>query len=316
MGQSRLGARQRARDEGAAPVKRWFRFYEEAPNDDKVRCLPSDAMRWHWVVLLAVASKYGGEIPSLAVAAENLRLSKSKAAEVIATIAHAGLLDRIEGGYFRAHNWQGRQPTDATAAERKRRQRKKERDDIDMSRSCHAVTTVTGHEQVTPLEIRDKSKISDGGDARACATQPWELEPCHDLARRLSEIAKKSEEFEFTGWGGATYRVKTWLANGWPEELIVDAFREASGKPNYLPPNSIAYFEQIVARFIARATAPVPKIVEIPGKTVEVTRHEKPATSGLAAIDRIFGVESGPRVLAPADENSFFSLPARSVSGA
>jgi len=106
-------------------------------------------MRWHWVVLLSVASKYSGEIPSLAVAAENLRLKPSKAAEVVATLARACLLDKVEGGYFRAHNWTGRQPVDATAAERKRKQRDRERD----NRDSHAVTPVT----VTPPEEREKS---------------------------------------------------------------------------------------------------------------------------------------------------------------
>ncbi len=266
-------------------VDRWFRFYEEAINHDKVRGLASDTLRWQWVTLLAVASKYGGVIPSLKVAALNLNVKESKAAQVIATLHRAELLDCVDGGYFKPHDWHGRQPVDATAAERKRRQRQKERDD----RDSHAVTTVTCHGEVTPTEIRDESKIGGGGDARARepAKQPWELEPCHDLARRLAEIAKRSDEFEFTGWGGATYRVKQWLADGWPEELIVAAVREAAGKSAYVPPNGIKYFEPIIARFIAQQTAPLPKVVEIQPKTVEVSNGKTAGNSAAAAAKRL-----------------------------
>ena len=134
-------------------MSRWFRFYEEAINDDKVLGLASDTLRWQWVVLLAVASKNSGEIPSLKIAAINLRLKESKAAAVVATLAAASLLDRVEGGYFRAHNWTGRQPVDATAAERKRRQRERDRD----NRDSHAVTTVT----VTPPEREVEIEIEE-----------------------------------------------------------------------------------------------------------------------------------------------------------
>ena len=130
-------------------VDRWFRFYESAITHDKVRLLPSDTLRWQWVILLSVASKYGGVIPSLNVAAVNLNLKEQKAAQVIAALHRAELLDVVEDGYFKPHDWNDRQPTDATAAERKRRQRQKERD----GRDSHAVTTVT----VTPTEEREKS---------------------------------------------------------------------------------------------------------------------------------------------------------------
>src|SRR6185312_4601794 len=52
-----------------------------------------------------------------------------------------------------------RQPTDATAAERKRRQRQKERD----GRDSHAVTSVT----VTPIEEREERGIEVEIDQRS-----------------------------------------------------------------------------------------------------------------------------------------------------
>ena len=140
-------------------VDRWFRFYEGAITHDKVRLLPSDTLRWQWVILLSVASKYGGVIPSLNVAAINLNLKEQKAAQVIAALHRAELLDLVEGGYFKPHDWNDRQPTDATAAERKRRQRQKERD----GRDSHAVTSVT----VTPIEEREERGIEVEIDQRS-----------------------------------------------------------------------------------------------------------------------------------------------------
>lgn len=259
-------------------VDRWFRFYESAITHDKVRLLPSDTLRWQWVILLSVASKYGGSIPSLAVAAVNLNVKEDRAAQVIAALHRAGLLDPVQDGYFKPHDWRERQPTDATAAERKRRQRQKERD----NRDSHAVTTVT----VTPTEVIGKSKKEGDGDEASAPVrekQPWELEPCHDLARKLADIAKCGDEFEFTGWGGATYRVKQWLAQGWPEDLIIGAFREVAGRQSYAPPDGIAYFEKAVARFIAKQRAPLPEVVNVPAKTVEVSNAKPAANSAVAA---------------------------------
>jgi hypothetical protein len=284
-------------------VDRWFRFYESAITHDKVRLLPSDTLRWQWVILLSVASKYGGSIPSLKVAAINLNVKEDRAAQVIAALHRAGLLDPIQDGYFKPHDWRERQPTDATAAERKRRQRQRERDD----RDSHAVTSVT----VTPTEIRDKSKDKeDDDDALARPSkQPWELEPCHDLARQIAEIAGCGDEFEFTGWGGATYRVKQWLEGGWMPELILASVREQAAKKRDGPARSIKYFEPGIAAAVARQNAPLP-IAE----NARSHHGNAKAGSGLAAIDRIFDQIEG-RSGAPAvtDENAVLRLPSRSV---
>ena len=99
-------------------------------NDTKVLLLPSDTLRWQWVVMLCVASQCGGVIPSLEVAALHLRLKPQKAAEVIARLAGAGLLDKTDGGYFQPHNWSKRQfksDADVTSAERQKRYRERHR---------------------------------------------------------------------------------------------------------------------------------------------------------------------------------------------
>lgn len=106
-------------------MSRWFRFYDEAMNDPKIILLP-DAMKWAWVVMLCVASQNDGKIPSVDIAAAYLRVKKHKAAEVITILATAGLLDKVEGGYFAPHNWSKRQyksDVDPTNAERQKRYR-------------------------------------------------------------------------------------------------------------------------------------------------------------------------------------------------
>ncbi len=65
-------------------MSRWFRFYDEAIHDAKVLLLPTDALRWQWIVLLAVASLNKGKIPSVEIAALALRVKPAKASEIIA----------------------------------------------------------------------------------------------------------------------------------------------------------------------------------------------------------------------------------------
>jgi hypothetical protein len=86
----------------------WFRFYNDALNDAKVQRLGADIFR-AWVNLLCLASKSDGEIKSVADAAFALRLNEQRAAAIVAELDLAGLLDRVEGGYYAPHNWNGRQ---------------------------------------------------------------------------------------------------------------------------------------------------------------------------------------------------------------
>lgn len=118
-------------------MSRWFRYYDDALNDPKVQRLSGDMFK-AWVNLLCVASKNGGEIPSLAEAAFSLRLPETKTGAIVADLAKRELLDPVEGGYFRPHNWGKRQyktdVTDPTNAERQKRFRDRHR---------NTVTTVT-----------------------------------------------------------------------------------------------------------------------------------------------------------------------------
>jgi hypothetical protein len=111
-------------------MSRWFRFYDDSLNNRKVQDLPADLFK-HWVNILCIASKHGGLLPSLADVAFGLRLAESKAALVVAGLAKRCLLDAVEGGYFRPHDWDTRQyktdVTDPTNAERQQRYRDRKR---------------------------------------------------------------------------------------------------------------------------------------------------------------------------------------------
>ena len=98
----------------------------------------------------------------------------------------------------------------------------------------------------------------------------------YDLAKEVAAVARRSEDFEISGWGGAAYRAQQWLDQGWPKALILSAVRERMHRRRYSePPSSIQYFEKAIAEHIARQNAPLPTIVEIPAQTIKVT-HAKP----------------------------------------
>lgn len=254
-------------------VDRWFRFYEEAINHDKVLSLASDALRWQWTVLLAVNSKYGGEIPSLKIAAINLRTTEAKAAVIVAALAKAELLDPVPGGYFKARNWTKRQPVDATASERMRRYREKHRNDRN--------APVTGNGDVTSTELRVKTDEDE--DARA---RPLVSQEAYELCDEITKLAGHDVAFVPPSWFGAPMRVQTWLSEGWPRDVILLSVREQSAKKRDGPPSRIDYFEKGIASAIARAKAPLPVATV---SEISRSRHAIPESkSGLAAIDRIF----------------------------
>ena len=104
------------------------------------------------------------------------------------------------------------------------------------------------------------------------------------LAKQVASIAGRAEDFEMTGWGGATQRAQVWLdAKGWTEESILASVREqAARKPG--PPNSITYFEKGIAEHIARMSAPVPTVTLT---TTGKSNAQQNSKSVIAAADRL-----------------------------
>lgn len=101
---------------------RWFRYYSEALDDDKVQGLPASLFK-HWVNLLCVANYNEGGIANLQQAAFRLRLSQRKAEEVIGKLVQRGLLEPVEEGWA-PHNWAGRQFASDDVAARVRKHRR------------------------------------------------------------------------------------------------------------------------------------------------------------------------------------------------
>jgi len=79
-------------------MSRWLRLYDDTINDPKIIKLP-EALRWHWIAMLCIASKNDGVLPPLDDIAIQLRVTNAKATEIIVALERAGLLDRVETGY-------------------------------------------------------------------------------------------------------------------------------------------------------------------------------------------------------------------------
>ena len=86
----------------------WWRAYDECVDDPKLGKL-TDRLHRAWFNLCCVASSNGGVLPPIADVAFKLRVNDEKAAELIAALVSAGLLDRRPDGKFEPHNWEARQ---------------------------------------------------------------------------------------------------------------------------------------------------------------------------------------------------------------
>jgi DNA-binding Lrp family transcriptional regulator len=118
-------------------MTRWFRFYSEALDDPKVQKLKPTVFK-AWVNLLCLASKHGGDLPQESSdIAFALRISESEAANIIAELVEAGLLDKEESG-CKPHNWDKRQHVSDSSATRVSRYRKRQRNG-----ECNVTSTVT-----------------------------------------------------------------------------------------------------------------------------------------------------------------------------
>ncbi len=245
----------------------WFRLYSQVMNDPKLLLLP-EAMRWHWLVLLCVSSENNGVIPSLEVAALALRMKPTKAGETVARLATAGLLDRVEGGYFQPHNWGARQYKSDVSTERVKRFRNGGRNVSE-----------------TPPETEDRDrKKDDAEDARA--TSPLIRPEAFDLAETIAVLCGHNPKALPPQFCGGPMRVEAWLAHGWNRDQIIMGVQETLSKRRGSPPDSVNYFEKPIAEFIAKMSRPLPEVVV--DNTAEKIHVRPPATSAIiASADRL-----------------------------
>lgn len=162
-----------AREE-AEKMSRWFRIYDDVINDPKVLRLP-EAMRWHWVAVLCVASKNDGEMPSIDDVALHLRMNKHKAAAVLAGLHNAELLDKTETGFV-PHNWNGRQYKSDVSTPRVKRFRERERNVSETPPETEADT-----EADTEAEKKEAPSLRSGGARNRGARLPEDFSLSDDL---------------------------------------------------------------------------------------------------------------------------------------
>lgn len=142
-------------------MSRWFRYYDDALNDPKVQALPGDLFK-HWVNVMCIASKNGGALPSLADTAFGLRLTEPKTAVIVGALNKRGLLDHVDGGYFRPHNWDARQFKSDVSNDRVQRHRKRKRNG-----ECNVTSGVTETAPDTEQSRTEQRGARDGARSRS-----------------------------------------------------------------------------------------------------------------------------------------------------
>lgn len=203
-------------------MNRWFRFYEEAAQHPKVLLLPSDTLRWQWVVLLTVASQNDGVIPSAEVAGVALRVKPAKAALIITQLVTAELLDKVDGGYFAPRNWNRRQfksDKDVTSADRQKRYR--ERHKTVTSRGSNALR----NEDVTSTETEAET------EKRETETRAREPLVSREAFELTEDIAKSHKaDIESPDFYGFPMMAQMWLAEKIPRDFILATCSRLPGK--------------------------------------------------------------------------------------
>jgi hypothetical protein len=140
-------------------VSRWFRFYDEALDDDKVQML-SDAHFRAWVNLLCLASKNDGILPPLERIAFRLRKSIEETSDILNDFYAHQLLDHVELDdapiTYSPHNWNKRQYKSDVSTDRVKRFRKRDR---------NVSETPPETEADTETEQKDSEAKASGADA-------------------------------------------------------------------------------------------------------------------------------------------------------
>jgi len=267
-------------------VTRWLRLYDDTINDPKILKLP-EALRWHWIAMLCVASKYQGALPSLDDIAIQLRVTTGKATEIMAALVKAGLLDKTETG-FAPHNWNVRQYKSDVSTDRVKRFRKRERNVSD------AVSE-------TPPETEYREQKEDRiGDARASSFTEGSKALTSAFWKALGFDSPLAVPPEFAG---TDWRAIEWERAGWTVDLIdTETRRVGLGKP-------LTYYEKVFATSFAKRQAPLP--------VVEVREAEKLTVTNGPSNNRSGGslVASIRRELAEIEqsESPDFALPGGSI---
>lgn len=194
----------------------WWRAYNEAVNDPKLQLL-SDVLFRAWFNLMCIASANDGKLPALKDIAFTLRVVPNKAAQILAQLHAAGLLDKTETGFV-PHNWNGRQYKSDVSTDRVKRFRQRK-------------GNVSSAVSETPPEA-DTEQIQSRADARAVS---------------ISEKLLRTDLMEAFGPSRTPdlSRTSLWLSKGYSTTLILDVVRDGlARKPDIATLN---YFDAALA---------------------------------------------------------------------
>ena len=214
-------------------MSRWWRAYEEAATDPKLQLLPAELFRT-WFNLMCIASRHGGELPSLEHIAYTLQMKPEKAALALTKLHKAELLDKTETG-FTPHNWHGRQyksDRDDTAAKRAKKYRDARRDGNasvtrDATRDGHTGVTRDVTQTSRPPETETETEAETETDSEAIASGA-DAPPDPAIAER--EFFARGKQILGKSAGGQLAKLKT--AKGGNVALARAALETASTKEN------------------------------------------------------------------------------------
>lgn len=149
--------------------------------------------------------------------------------------------------------------------------------------------TQTGNEPAQKRHKEEELKPVKNDDDDEARPVPLISEDAFRVAEEVGKLCGIPSTADWPpSWCGAPYKVQHWLNSGWSADQILAGCKVSSAKKRDGPPTSIAYFEKAIAEFIARQSAPVPK-VEFKQEVVNVVQRSGQSNSGslVAAAGRI-----------------------------
>lgn len=191
-------------------MSRWFRMYDEILDDPKVQKLPPKLYKI-WVNSLALCSRNGGHLPSIADCAFAFRETEETVSSAFHALKLEGLFVTIDGT-FQPKNWRKRQYKSDTSTDRVREFRKRSRN-----------VTETAPDTESDTETEKKNNPPKGGyafEGRIVKLSrrdfnTWRKSyPDLDLAARLQSrddwLANEATDKDRERWFMST---SNWLAN-------------------------------------------------------------------------------------------------------
>jgi hypothetical protein len=161
---------------------KWFRFYSEVLEDEKVQTLSVD-LRWSWVCILCLANEGEprGTLPPLKRIAFRMRVPEKKAQTVIDALITERLLDQSEDGSLKPHNWDERQRKSDNVSERVNKHRNAHKNSSNVTLQV-TKNGVTGNGILSARAELDSDSDSEppnplGGNGVCVSTNGSEPEP-------------------------------------------------------------------------------------------------------------------------------------------